>query len=563
MLAARLQAELVNHKIADQQKINECFERAREQKLSFINLLIKDKIVAEKKLISFLSKFYNLPVTGLSEYQFDDSLRDVLNPKFALKHGFLPIVVKKDRIIIATSDPTQLSAIDELKFSTRKKIDLVLALPSDLDSLINHHYGTNYQSLSDGLDDIVIDIEEVNNLDNLNDDSKEDEAPIINFVNNLLVQAIGSRASDIHVEPYENDFRIRFRVDGKLFTSVKPPVKLKNSITARLKVMANLRLDEKRLPQDGRIRIKHPSGGVIDFRVNSLPTIYGEKIVLRILDRANARVKMEKLGFEEDDLTKFQEAISSPWGICLVTGATGSGKTTTLYSAINWLMGDEVNISTIEDPVEYNLRGINQVNVKEGIGLTFAETLRALLRQDPDVVLLGEIRDGETAEVAMKAALTGHMVLSTLHTNDAPSSIMRLKDMGIDLFLINSALKVIIAQRLVRRICLKCKIPDEDHSKEDLIKLGFPEKLLEKFKPQKGKGCSKCNNSGYYSRAAIHEILVMNDRIKEALSAGANTEEIRKLAKKTGMRTLRENCMRKVIRGVTTIEELNLLLVGG
>jgi type IV pilus assembly protein PilB len=320
--------------------------------------------------------------------------------------------------------------------------------------------------------------------------------------------------------------------------------------------MSKMRLDEKRLPQDGRIRFKTPEGKVVDFRVNTLPTVYGEKVVLRILDKSAAVMEMESLGFEKDDLEKFMTAIQKPWGICLVTGATGSGKTTTLYGAINYLNKSDVNISTIEDPVEYNFKGINQTQIKESIGLTFAESLRALLRQDPDIILLGEIRDAETAEVAFKAALTGHMVLSTLHTNDAPSTIMRLKDMGLDVFLINAAVHVVVAQRLVRRICKDCKTEDTRFSPTDLKKLGFPDSVIGKFKPMRGKGCPSCRNTGYKGRVAIHEVMVMTDTLKEKIGAGASTLELRKAAIAEGMRTLKVNCMRKIIAGMTTIDEM-------
>jgi type IV pilus assembly protein PilB len=374
----------------------------------------------------------------------------------------------------------------------------------------------------------------------------------------VLVDAIRKHASDVHIEPYENDLRIRLRVDGELIDAVRPPPNIKSALVARIKVIAKMRLDEKRLPQDGRVRFRLPEG-VVDFRVSTLPTVHGEKVVLRILDQTGAVVKIEDVGFEKDDLEKFVKAINVPWGMVLVTGATGSGKTTTLYSAISTLNKPNVNISTIEDPVEYNFAGINQVQVKEQIGLTFAESLRSLLRQDPDIILVGEIRDKETAEVAMKASLTGHMVLSTLHTNDAPSTITRLKDLGIEPFLINSALHLIVAQRLLRTNCSSCRAPDARYTPDMLLKLGFPQNIIGKFQPLKGKGCGQCNNTGMRGRAAVHEVMQMTEALREKIGLGANTDEIRKQALADGMRPLRFNTMRKIIRGLVPMDELQVL----
>ena len=558
MLTARLADVLANENVVSQEQLNDFSDEAKKRGIRLMDFLLVEKKVEENELLRALSKHYKLTIMDIQGMELDFELVSLISPQLIKKHKIIPVGKRGSTLVVATYDPTNVQCLDEIRFQTRLRVEQVLSAPSLIREIIEREWGgdTNITSLASNLaeDGELAQVVEESMGDT--SEHKEDDAPIIQFVSSVLTDAVRKKASDIHIEPYENELRIRFRMDGDLVPAAKPPVSIKAAIAARIKVMSKMRLDEKRLPQDGRIRFKTPEGKVVDFRVNTLPTVYGEKVVLRILDKSAAVVDMESLGFEKEELEKFRTAIEKPWGICLVTGATGSGKTTTLYAAINELNKPDVNISTIEDPVEYNFKGINQTQTKEFIGLTFAEALRALLRQDPDVILLGEIRDGETAETAFKAALTGHMVLSTLHTNNAPSTVMRLKDMGLDAFMINAAVHVIVAQRLVRRVCKQCKVDDDRYTKEDLIRLGFPEKVLSKFKPQRGKGCPACRGSGYKGRVAVHEVMVMTDKVRETIGNNGSTDDVQKVAVSEGMRTLKVNCMRKIMAGVTSIDEL-------
>jgi type IV pilus assembly protein PilB len=546
---------LLREKLISKEQLNTTLALANSKNISLLEALLSSGEVDEQSLIKFFSKQYRLAIMDLSSFVPDEELIQVLPRQLIHKYSMLPVGKRGDTLVIATSDPTNIRAMDDVRFHVRLRVEQVLALPSVLKSIIEGHLALKDGDINRLAETIQIDQSDEKAEENSGMSAAEDDAPIIQFVQAVLTDAIRKKASDIHVEPYEGEMRVRFRIDGDLIESLKPPPNVKAALTARLKVMAKMRLDEKRLPQDGRIRLKVGNRDV-DFRVNTLPTVFGEKVVLRILDKSNAVVPMEKVGFEPDDLKKFIKGINEPWGICLVTGATGSGKTTTLYAALNLLNKPDVNISTIEDPVEYNFRGINQVQTKEHIGLTFAESLRALLRQDPDIVLLGEIRDTETAQIAFKAAMTGHLVLSTLHTNDAPSSVMRLKDMGVDVFMINSALHVIVAQKLLRGICKDCKIPDERQTPETLLALGFPQSTIGKFTPMRGKGCAVCRNTGTKGRVAVHEVLVLSETLKDKIAKGASTEELRKAAIGEGMKTQRVNCMRKIIAGICAVDEL-------
>jgi type IV pilus assembly protein PilB len=375
-------------------------------------------------------------------------------------------------------------------------------------------------------------------------------------VNLILTDAIKKTASDIHIEPYEKSFRVRYRIDGVLYEVMKPPMKLKNAITSRVKIMSELDIAERRLPQDGRIKLKLGKGKEMDFRVSVLPTLFGEKIVLRLLDKSNLQLDMTKLGFEQAQLDDFKECIHQPFGMVLVTGPTGSGKTTSLYSALSELNGVGENLSTAEDPVEFNLGGINQVQMHEDIGLNFAAALRSFLRQDPDIIMVGEIRDFETAEIAVKAALTGHMVLSTLHTNDAPSTVNRLLNMGIEPFLVASAVNCIVAQRLARKICPECVADDPEVSKEDLLSVGLSEQEISGFQPKKGEGCSNCSDTGFKGRVAIYEVMVMTDELKEFVLNGASTAEVKREAIRGGMMTLRRSALNKLLLHTTTLSEV-------
>ncbi len=549
---------LLAEKLIDEKQITGVLELCKKTGARFVDALVSQNIVDENTLITLLSKHFRMTVMDLSSFQIDDALTKLVPKQVCQKHLILPVGKRGGTLVIATSDPTNIQAVDQIRFQTRMRVEQVLTAPSTIRQILDQHFQGDIESLADS---ILSDAEqavavETNEEELSAEGISEQDAPIIQFVSSVLLDAVRKKASDIHIEPYEGELRIRLRLDGDLMASVKPPNSIKQALVARIKVLAKMRLDEKRLPQDGRIRYRTPEGKLVDFRVNTLPTVYGEKVVLRILDRAAAVVDMAQLGFEKDDLKKFMDAITKPWGIMLVAGATGSGKTTTLYGAVNYLNKPDVNISTIEDPVEYNFKGINQTQTKEPIGLTFAETLRALLRQDPDIILLGEIRDKDTAEIAFKAALTGHLVLSTLHTNDAPSTIMRLRDMGIDTFLINAALHLVVAQRLIRRVCEKCKEPDTRYNQEALKKMGFPESVLGKFQPMRGRGCPNCRNTGYKGRVAIHELMVMTETLRDFIGTGAPTQDIRKAAIKEGMKTLRINAMRKIVAGVTSVDEL-------
>ncbi len=565
MIAQRLAELLVKERLVPSSDLERCMRLQKEQRRTLSEVLISESVVDEQTLIEFFSRQYKLTILDVTLVSPDADVEALVPGELCAKYNILPVGKRGETLVIATADPTNIQVVDELKFRTRKRIEFVLATPSDLRIAIERLYGAELSKLAESVsleaaaEADYADVMDTNAGDATGDGILSDEAPIIQFVSSILIEATRKGVSDIHIEPYENDLRVRFRLDGDLFEAVKPPKNIKNALIARIKVMAKMRLDEKRLPQDGRVRFRLSEGKKVDFRVNTLPTIFGEKIVLRILDQANAIMSLEQLGFEKDELNKFRKEINAPWGMCLVTGATGSGKTTTRYAALNTGNTPSINISTIEDPVEYNFRGINQVQIKEGIGLTFAETLRALLRQDPDVILLGEIRDSETAEIALKAALTGHLVLSTLHTNDAPSAIMRLKDMNIEPFLINSAVRVIVAQRLIKTNCSGCRVPDPAATPEALKSLGFPETSIGKFKPMKGSGCTVCRGTGYKGRAAIHEVLLLSEKVKEVIGRGGDTDEIRRMAIKEGMRTLKSNAMRKVVRGDISLEELATL----
>jgi type IV pilus assembly protein PilB len=458
-------------------------------------------------------------------------------------------------------DPSNIFAIDDIKFLTGYRIEALVAPESSMKQALDLHYGTTrgLDTLLEGMETEGVEYvgeEETVNISNLKEASED--APVIRLVNAILTDAIKKRASDIHVEPYEKSFRIRFRMDGTLYEMMKPPLKMKNAMISRLKIMARLDIAERRLPQDGRIKLKMGKDTEMDFRVSVLPTLFGEKVVLRLLDKSNLQLDMTKLGFMDEQLGHFREAIYRPFGIVLVTGPTGSGKTTTLYSALSELNKTTENISTAEDPVEFNLGGINQVQIHEEIGLTFANALRSFLRQDPDIILVGEIRDFETAEIAIKAALTGHLVLSTLHTNDAPSTVNRLLNMGIEPFLVSSATNLILAQRLVRKICQECKEP-VTISPESFVKLGVQKEEYEQYKDitfYKGKGCDICNNTGYKGRLALYEVMPISEPIKELILQGASAIDIKREAIHQGLQTLRRSGISKLLGGVTSLEEV-------
>ena len=522
--------------------------------------------VNDDDLSKFLSKQYGLPSVNLKTLEIEPDIIQLIPKELAKKHKIIPINRTGSTIVVAMVDPSNIFAIDDIKFHTGYNVEVVVATEKDIDDAFAQHYETSGMGTSSAdLDGILGDFDDVEAVSNTEDDvdtssleAESEQAPVIKLVNAVLMNAIQKKASDIHIEPYEKSMRIRFRVDGDLREIMKPPLKLKNAIVSRIKIMSSLDIAERRLPQDGRIKLKIGKNKEMDFRVSILPTLFGEKVVMRLLDKSNLQLDMTKLGFQEAQLKDFQNAIHQPFGMVLVTGPTGSGKTTTLYSALSELNTEDVNLSTAEDPVEFNLNGINQVNVKEDIGLTFASALRSFLRQDPDIIMVGEIRDFETAEIAIKAALTGHMVLSTLHTNDAPSTITRLLNMGIEPFLVSSALNAIVAQRLARKICANCKeeIEVTDAMKTSLMDAGAKPEEIDKFKVFKGTGCEVCDGTGYKGRVALYEVLVISEPIKELILNGASSLEIKKEAIRLGMKTLRRSGLDKINEGVTSLEEL-------
>jgi type IV pilus assembly protein PilB len=535
------------------------------------NSLVKLGFLNDDEVTAVLSRQYGVPSINLAYFEVDPSITKLIPMETATKYQVLPLSRVGASLTLAMVDPTNVFAMDDIKFMTGFNIEPVVASEAAITDAIKKHYGSaEDQERKKELEDIVNFIDEgqsesveleaeedgTMNLEQL--EKASEEAPVIKLVNYLLTDAVKRGASDIHMEPYEKEYRVRYRIDGILQNMMNPPFKLRDAIISRVKIMSKLDISEKRLPQDGRIMIKFMKDGKkkqIDFRVSVLPTLYGEKIVMRALDKENLRLDMTKLGFEQASLDKFTKAIFKPYGMVLVTGPTGSGKTNTLYSAISSLNKPDTNILTAEDPVEFQLHGINQVQMKEQIGLNFAAALRSFLRQDPNIILVGEIRDFETAEIAIKAALTGHLVLSTLHTNDAPSTISRLMNMGIEPFLVATSVHMIVAQRLVRRICADCKSP-EDISPQLLIDAGYTPEEAKTTKVFKGAGCSTCGNKGYKGRCGLYEVLEITDELRELILVGASALELRKKAIEQGMITLRRSGLIKAALGQTTLEEV-------
>lgn len=534
-------------------------------------LLLKENKISEDDLLDIISEQYNVSKIVLRELDIDQEIIDILPKRIVLRHNVVPVSRIGNTLTVAMIDPSDMNAQDDIKFLTDYNIEVVVAAEGDIKESIAKYYEIKAKAAS-GFGDITTSIEDL--LDEVNDvglrgtgdDDDEltledtirdsEDAPVVKLVNMIMLDAIKKDASDIHVEPYETSFRVRLRIDGVLYDTIHPPRHMMDAITARLKVMANLDIAEKRVPQDGRIKIKIGKNKDMDFRVSVCPVIFGEKVVMRLLDKSNLQLDMTKLGFYPYQIDIFKEAIYKPYGMVLVTGPTGSGKTTTLYSALSDLNKDDVNISTAEDPVEFNLEGINQVPVREKVGLNFSAALRSFLRQDPDIIMVGEIRDFETAEIAVKAALTGHLVLSTLHTNDAPATITRLLNMGIESFLLTSSLNVVLAQRLGRRICSKCK-EEIDIEPEKLISLGIsPSELDEEYHIYQGRGCDVCNGTGYKGRVAFYEIMKMDDTVKEAVLNGASAMELKEMAIANGFKTMRMNANDRLLEGVTTMDEV-------
>jgi type IV pilus assembly protein PilB len=562
------------------------YQKTNGGKLGFN--LVKLGFVKDEEITALLSKQYGVPSINLAQFDIDASIIKLIPSETAHKYQIVPLSRAGATLTIAMTDPTNVFAMDDIKFMTGYNVEPVVASETAVMAAIQKYYSapavrgareaaatTNpADSMSSAasldmvtkaleesaaiVDEDVEVLQELEQIDVASLERQGGEAPVIRLVNLMLMSAIQKGASDIHVEPYEKEFRVRFRIDGILYNVMAPPMKFRDAITSRVKIMAKLDIAEKRLPQDGRIKIRFADNGQtkeIDFRVSCLPTLFGEKIVMRLLDKDKLMLDMTKLGFEPKSLQKLEVAIAKPWGLVLVTGPTGSGKTNTLYSSIAKINTTETNIMTAEDPVEFNLVGVNQVQVRENIGLNFAAALRSFLRQDPNIILVGEIRDFETAEIAVKAALTGHLVLSTLHTNDAPSTINRLMNMGIEPFLVASSVNLICAQRLVRRICTNCKV-EERHAPPALVEAGFTQDEAQTVVPKKGSGCEKCNSTGYKGRVGLYEVMEIGEQLRELILVGASGLELRRKAIEEGMITLRRSGLHKVMEGVTTIEEV-------
>ncbi len=558
MKGNRLGELLIRNQLVTEDQLKKALEAQKVDGGRLGASLIKLGYIKEDELAAFLSKQYGVPSINLSEFEIDAAVIRLLPAEVAQKYQIIPINRAGSTLIVAMADPSNIFAIDDIKFMTGYNVEVVVAPEASIKISIDKYYDQS-ASLADVMEDLEdIDLEVVDEGDQVDVGElakASEDAPVVKLVNLILTDAIKRSASDIHIEPYEKTFRVRYRIDGVLYEVMKPPLKLKNAITSRIKIMSEMDIAERRLPQDGRIKIKLGGGKDMDYRVNCLPTLFGEKICLRLLDKSNLQLDMTKLGYEPKALEWFQEAIHKPFGMVLVTGPTGSGKTVSLYSALGELNKVTENISTAEDPVEFNFAGINQVQMHEEIGLNFAAALRAFLRQDPDIIMIGEIRDFETAEIGVKAALTGHLVLSTLHTNDAPSTINRLLNMGIEPFLVASAVNLITAQRLGRRVCSECKQP-EDIPKQALIDAGVSPEDVDEYVCYRGTGCSICNNTGYKGRVGIYQIMPMFEEIREMVLAGANTAEIKRESMRLGVKSMRQSALTKLKEGVTSMEEV-------
>ncbi|HYV18026.1 MAG TPA: type IV-A pilus assembly ATPase PilB [Verrucomicrobiae bacterium] len=565
-MAVKLGEMLIKAGLLTPQRLNEALEYQKQNGGKLGLNLVKLGFVKDEDLTRILSQQYGVPSIHLPKVEIDDTVVKLIPSEVAQKYLIMPVQRSGSTLTIAMVDPTNVFAMDDIKFMTGYNVEPVVCSETSIKEAIDRYYGSIHAlELKKVMDEMAH--EEEQNLELLDEDEEVDlakleasteEAPVVRLVNLILTDSIKRGASDIHIEPYEKDFRVRFRIDGVLYEIMQPPMKLRDAITSRLKIMAKLDISEKRLPQDGRIKIKMKLSGKnkeMDYRVSVLPTLFGEKIVLRLLDKENLMLDMTRLGFEQESLGRFEKAIFKPYGMVLVTGPTGSGKTNTLYSSISRVNTPETNIMTAEDPVEFNLHGINQVQVKEQIGLNFAAALRSFLRQDPNIILVGEIRDFETAEIAVKAALTGHLVLSTLHTNDAPSTVSRLMNMGIEPYLVATSVHLICAQRLVRRVCKECK-EVMSMPPQALMDIGFSPEDAKSVAVYKGRGCTTCNNTGYKGRVGLYEVLEITDGIREMVLTGASAIELKNRAIEEGMITLRGSGLRKLKAAQTTVEEV-------
>jgi type IV pilus assembly protein PilB len=575
-MSAKLGETLLKENLITPQQLKEALDYQRLHGGRLASTLVKLGMLSDEEVTAVLSRQYGVSSVNLDLFDVDPAAVALVPQETAERYMVLPLSRVGSTLTLAMVDPTNVFAIDDIKFMTGLSVEPVVVSETTLTHAVAKYYGTSRElELARVMEDLVaestsnhakeygeeygdLEVQDEEEIDLENLERMADDAPVVKLVNVILVDALRRGASDIHIEPYEKEFRVRFRMDGILYNIMNPPLKMRDALTSRLKIMSRLDIAEKRLPQDGRIKIRVKLDGrsrELDFRVSTLPTIFGEKMVLRLLDKENLRLDMTQLGFEAESLSKFKRNIAKPYGMVLVTGPTGSGKTSTLYSALQSLNTPETNIMTAEDPVEFNLQGINQVQMKESIGLNFAAALRSFLRQDPNIVLVGEIRDFETAEIAVKAALTGHLVLSTLHTNDAPSTVSRLMNMGIEPFLVATSVNLIQAQRLVRKICRDCKT--ELHTPaEALIDVGFPASETKDVRTFKGVGCNTCNGTGYKGRVGLYEVMEVTEELRELILVGASGLELRRKALEEGMLTLRMSGMEKIRQGLTTVEEV-------
>jgi type IV pilus assembly protein PilB len=592
-MSKRLGQLLVQNNLLTTEQLKQALDQQKTDGGRLGAQLSKLGFLSETDITEFLSQQYNVPAIELREQEIDSANLKYVSANVAKRHLVIPVSRSGATLIVAMSDPSNMRVIEDLRFMTGLNVDVVVAPETDIIDAIKKSYGSkgmagkgnigldvkDYEFSDDDMagggafddfdEDHVVDVDDfdalvhgaVDTVEVVEASDDEDEltdnvdAPIVKLVNGILIKAIKLKCSDIHFEPYERSFRVRYRMDGVLRKAMGLPIKIRSAVISRIKIMSRLDIAERRLPQDGRIKLKLGRNREMDFRVSTLPVLYGEKVVLRLLDKSNLQLDMTKLGFEERSLGEFKDSIHQPYGMVLVTGPTGSGKTTTLYSALAELNKESDNIMTAEDPVEFNLPGINQVQMHEEIGLNFAAALRSFLRQDPDIIMVGEIRDFETAEIAIKAALTGHLVLSTLHTNDAPSTVNRLLNMGVEPFLVTASLNAVVAQRLTRRICESCK-EQIDVPPQALIDIGVPPDEASEYVVHKGKGCSVCAETGYKGRVALYEVMKLNDELKELILNGASTAELKREAMRHGMKTLRQSGLSKLKEGTTTIEEV-------
>jgi type IV pilus assembly protein PilB len=556
MLQNKLGEILVKQGLLRPDQLQAAYNESQRTKVRLGPTLVSLGILKDSQILRALEKQFALPGVDVSQFEIDQQIAAMVTRDFCEKHCVIPLSKAGTTLVVAFADPSSLQVRDDLRYISKCKIQPVVATELSILAAIAKYYSFSTDELIQKGDQAETEIMLGTQQTSVEVGSNTDDAPVVKFVNGILLEAIRRRASDIHFETYEKKFRVRFRVDGNLLEAAAPPIASGPAICSRIKIMSKMDIAEKRRPQDGRLKIVlNKENREMDFRVNSIPTMWGEKIVMRLLDKTNLQLDMTNLGFEEDDLQLFKDMINLPQGMVLITGPTGSGKTTTIYSALGELNRLNVNISTAEDPIEFNVDGINQVQVNAEIDLTFSAALRAFLRQDPDIIMLGEIRDLETAEIGFKAASTGHMVVSTLHTNDAPSTITRLVEMGVPPYLITSTINLIVAQRLMGRICESCKepikVPDST-----LLNLGVGMDELPKYQIFKAKGCNTCNNTGIRGRMAIYELMPINEQIKDSILRGSNDKEIRQISKNLGFRTLRRSALMKLARGITTIDEV-------